>query len=275
MIDLHCHSHFSDGELSPPALLQKAVEANVRVLALTDHDTIEGLSSLQEAARGSTVKIVNGIELSTRWKKYDIHIIGLNINLSNDHLCTLIERQNEGRKERARQISKRLLVIGVQDAYEKASIIAGHERVGRPHFAQVLINEGLVFDVKSAFKRFLGQGKPAYIPTPWASIEEAVSIINAAEGQAVLAHPMKYALTRLKLHELISAYKAAGGDGMEVISGDSTVSESIESAGLCMRYELLASTGSDYHGDNLSRIALGQQRALPINCTPIWHKWTI
>jgi predicted metal-dependent phosphoesterase TrpH len=275
MIDLHCHSHFSDGELSPSALLNKAIDARIKILALTDHDTTDGLMSLHQAAHEHDIKIINGIELSVRWKKYDIHIIGLNIKPDEQGLCRLIAQQNENRIARARQIAERLLECGIEDAYQKASEIAGHGRVGRPHFAQVLINEGRVVDMKTAFKRFLGQGRAAYVQTAWISIEDAVDGIVQAGGQAVIAHPLKYALTRSKLHELIIAFKAAGGVGMEVISGAMTVVEVNELAGLCTRFELLASTGSDYHGDTLSRTALGRQRDLPVNCTPIWNQWTI
>lgn len=275
MIDLHCHSHFSDGELSPSALLAKALDSRVRVLALTDHDTTVGLLPLHEAARGSGITIINGIELSVRWKKYDIHILGLNINPAAEGMAVLIASQNEARVDRALKISECLAGCGVEDAYRKASEIAGHERVARPHFAQVLINEGMVRDMKAAFKRFLGRGKSAYVPTAWASIEDAVSAIIQAGGQAVIAHPLKYALTRSKLHELIEVFKEAGGVGVEVVSGDITVTHANELAGLCIRFGLLASSGSDYHGDTLSRVALGQQRALPVNCTPIWDQWNI
>lgn len=275
MIDLHCHSHFSDGELSPDALLSKAVQSRVRVLALTDHDTTAGIVSLREAALGSDITIINGIELSTRWKKYDIHIIGLNVDPKDENLSGLVKKQNESRIARALKIAECLAEVGIQDAYRKASEIAGHERVARPHFAQVLINEGKARDMKSAFKSFLGSGKSAYVCTAWATIEDAVAAIVSAGGQAVIAHPLKYKLTRSKLHELIDAFKSVGGVGIEVVSGDITVKDSNQLAGLCMRFGLLASTGSDYHGDRLSRVGLGQQRPLPVNCTPIWHQWNI
>jgi len=275
MIDLHCHSHFSDGLLSPVALFNKAADAQLQILALTDHDTVAGLALLTEAARHSKLKIINGIELSVRWKKNDVHIIGLNIDHEDAGLKGLIAQQTESRVLRAKQIADCLTPFGLENAYQKACEIAGHDRVGRPHFAQVLITEGLVRDAKTAFKRYLGRGKPAYVPTPWLSIDEAVEGIVHAGGQAVIAHPLKYSLTRSKLHELINAFIDAGGVGMEVVSGETTVTDVNEMAGLCMRYGLLASTGSDYHGDGISRIALGKQRQLPLNCTPIWHQWTI
>jgi len=151
--------------------------------------------------------------------------------------------------------------------------IAGHERVGRPHFAQVLINEGLVLDMKVAFKRFLGQGKPAFVPTLWASIDEVVLAIVHAGGQAVIAHPLKYSLTRSKLHELIQAFKEAGGLGIEVVSGEMTAVDIAQLVAICTRFDLLASSGSDFHSETGSRVGLGRQKPLPANCVPIWQQW--
>jgi len=275
MIDLHCHSHFSDGEFSPSILLSKAIDSRVRVLALTDHDTTAGLFPLHDAARGKDITIINGIELSVCWKKYDMPVLGLNINPDDGALCALIDKQNQSRISRAQQISECLAKYDIQDAYHKACEIAGHERVGRPHFAQLLIREGVVRDMKSAFTRFLGQGKVAYVRNAWTSVDDAVSAIIHSGGQAVIAHPLKYALTRSKLLELINAFKEVGGIGMEVVSGDVTIEQSKQLAELCRRSELFASTGSDYHSDRLSRVALGQQRALPVNCMPIWQQWNI
>ena len=272
MIDLHCHSHFSDGALSPESLLAKAVDAGIRILALTDHDTTAGLSLLHDAARDANIIIINGIELSTRWKKHDIHILGLNIRPDDGGLRALIEQQNESRITRAKTISDCLANVGVKDAYQKACELAGHERVGRPHFAQVLVNEGRVVDIQSAFKRYLGRGHSAYVPTNWLSIDAAVEGIISAGGQAVLAHPLKYKLTRSKQHALIGEFKQAGGVAIEVVSGEMTVSQISELAGLCLRFELLASTGSDFHHE-MSRVRLGRQQPLPLNCTPVWHEW--
>lgn len=274
MIDLHCHSHFSDGALSPDSLLKKAIDARLHMLALTDHDTTAGLSELHHAATEANIKIINGIELSTRWKKHDIHIIGLNIIPDDPSLCALVVQQNESRIARAQAISDRLADMGVHNAYQKSCEIAGHERVGRPHFAQVLINEGLVPDMETAFKRFLGRGRGAYVSTDWLSVEAAVKGIIQAGGQAVIAHPLKYKLTRTKLHALIDEFKLAGGVALEVVSGEMAMPQINETAGLCLRFGLLASTGSDFHHDR-SRIGLGQQHQLPVNCTPIWHDWNI
>ncbi len=275
MIDLHCHSHFSDGLLSPDLLLAKALEAGVRVLALTDHDTTAGLTSLHLAAIDCPIQVINGIELSVRWKMNDIHIIGLMIDPQHEDLVSCVLQQEESRIARAKEIGACLAIIGVTDAYQKACDYAGHERVGRPHFAHVLVEEGVVPDMKHAFQRYLVRGRPAFVPTTWLSLEDVVETIIKAGGQAVIAHPLKYKLTRSKLHALIRAFKDAGGVGMEAVSGQMTAPQVMEVVGLCSRFELLASTGSDYHGDKVSRIGLGRQLPLPAGCTPIWHEWAI
>jgi predicted metal-dependent phosphoesterase TrpH len=273
MIDLHCHSSFSDGALSPQALLAKAVHAGITMLALTDHDTVEGVRVLKQG--DLPLAFIPGIELSVRWKKVDIHVLGLNIDIEHPLLNALIEQQNTNRLERSHLIAERMAALGIDQAFEKACQIAGHERIGRPHFAQVFINEGKAADIQSAFKRYLGRGRPAYVPTPWISITEAVEGISAAGGHATLAHPLKYRLTRTKLNELLLDFKQAGGRAVEVVSGESTALQAQEVAGLCMRFQLLASTGSDFHSEASSRISLGRQRELPLNCMPVWHQWTI
>ncbi|KTC65933.1 TrpH protein (plasmid) [Legionella adelaidensis] len=273
MIDLHCHSHFSDGELHPNDLYLKARQNGVKTLALTDHDTVDGVRLLQKAATDNTIQIISGIEFSTRWKKHDIHIVGLNIDINSAALNTLINRQKESRLQRAIHIAERVEAIGIKDALEKAKAISGHEGIGRPHFAKVFVNEGLARDMQDAFKRYLGRGRKAYVHTPWISIEEAVEGILQAGGAAVLAHPLKYSLTRTKLNELIQAFKMAGGTAIEVISGAMKTDQIKDMCALCNRFNLLASTGSDFHGEKLSPVSLGQQPLLPLNCNPVWQNW--
>jgi len=273
--DLHCHSLFSDGALSPDELVKRAVKAQVDLLALTDHDSIAGVALLLEAAHHQPIQIVTGIELSVRWKLIDIHIVGLHVDIHHPGLTALIDRQNEQRVARAKQMVEQLQLLGIKDLYQKACEVAGHERIGRPHIGQVLVNEGVVDSITTAFKRYLARGRPGYVATSWLNIHEAVSGILSSGGQAVIAHPLKYKLTRSKLRVLIDEFKAAGGVGIEVISGEMTVTQISEMAGLCARFELYGSTGSDFHNDNYSRIKLGQQASFPLNCKPIWEKWNI
>jgi predicted metal-dependent phosphoesterase TrpH len=274
IVDLHCHSECSDGKLSPALLCKKALAAGVQCLALTDHDTTAGLSALHAAAHGTGLQIINGVELSTRWKLHDIHILGLRINPDLPDFQACIAEQTIRRIERAQAIAQRLsTLLGIENIYEKACAYAGHARVGRPHLAQVLVQEGVVNTTQIAFKRYLVRGRPAYVPIAWLGLADAIEAIVAAGGQAVLAHPLKYQLTRSKLHELINAFKTCGGAGIEVVSGATTAVAMQEMAGMCHRYELLASSGSDYHGDGVSSVGLGQQMPLPLQCIPIWQEW--
>lgn len=273
MIDLHCHSHYSDGLLSPHDLIERAVKANISLLALTDHDSMEGLPALRTAASGLPIHIIPGIELSVTWKKYDLHILGLNVDDTHPLLLDVIRQQNEARIARAEAIGAALLRCGIQHAYEKACELAGHSRIGRAHYAQLLLKEGMVQEQQKAFTQYLGRGKLAYVPSNWISLHDAVEVICAAGGQAVIAHPLKYKLTQMKLQELISCFKQAGGVGMEVVSGEILERDIQILAKLCNKFDLLASSGSDFHGEGMSRVGLGRQKALPLSCIPIWRDW--
>ncbi len=274
MIDLHCHSFFSDGTLSPADLLKKAEHAQVTMLALTDHDTVDGVYQLLKLDIPENLRFIPGIELSTRWKKYDVHILGLGLDPLNPELKKIIALQTASRHSRSQQLALRLQALGIENALAKARLISGHDRIGRPHFAQVLVDEKRVSDRAAAFRQILGRGRPGYVVTNWIDIEQAVTVIHQAGGKAVIAHPLKYQLTRTKLQELITHFKEVGGDGLEVVSGEITQSQIQEVAGLCARYNLSASTGSDYHGDGISRVMLGKQRLIPAHCLPVWQQWS-
>lgn len=272
MIDLHCHSTFSDGLLTPAELIKLAQKNNLKTLALTDHDTIDGIMPLKESAKGQNIQIINGIEFSAKWKKYDIHILGLNIDIFSSVLKESILLNENLRKERAKNISQLLSKLGIKNSYDRVLEIAGHKNIGRPHFAQFLLEENLVSDFQEAFKKYLARGRKAYHPSKWLSVEHIINTINLANGKAILAHPCKYRLTRLKLHELIKTFKEAGGAGIEVVSGQMMQWQIDELAGFCNRYALMASTGSDFHGHPLA-LSLGKQAKLPENCQPIWDNW--
>jgi 3',5'-nucleoside bisphosphate phosphatase len=275
IVDLHCHSNFSDGKLTPEELFARAIDAQVKIFSLTDHDSIDGIKRLHLAKNCDKISIINGIEFSVRWKKYNIHILGLNIDIENSNLSEIISLQKESRILRAEQISSLLADCGVQNAYEKAHNIAKHDNIGRPHFAAVLVNEGVVSDMQAAFRQYLGEGKKAFVRTAWISLEQAVRVIRDSGGNAVIAHPLKYKLTRTKLHELINDFKLAGGDGIEVISGEMNNLDIQTLVNISLKFDLLASTGSDFHADKMSRVAIGRQKPLPAICTPVWDKWSL
>lgn len=274
MIDLHCHSTFSDGVLSPEALVHKAIGNQVQLLSLTDHDTYAGYDDIKKACQNTNITLIPGIELSVRWRKHEIHMLGYQFQI-DENMSQLVSFQNESRIARAKLIGERLEAIGIEKAYQKACELAGHARAGRLHFAKILLEEGRVRDLQSAFRQFLGRGKGAYIPSPWIQLEDAAAQLKKSNGQAVIAHPLKYGLTRTKLHELMAEFKSFGGAGVEVVSGEITNYQANELAGLATRFGLLASSGSDFHSDKGSVIQLGRQMLLPKGCTPIWHDWTL
>lgn len=276
MIDLHCHSQYSDGLHTPEELVQMAVSQGVRYLALTDHDSVSGLEAIHEVCSkiDSSLQIINGIELTVSWKKQVLHLLGLHL-LQPEKMKGLIIKQHELRKERARQIAGRLEALGMKNVFEQVQAIAGHDHIARPHFARLLLEKGWVRDIQTAFKRYLTRGKPAYVPTAWVSMEEGVDAIHQAGGLAVLAHPCQYNFTRTKLNECFETLKSCGGDGIEVVSGDSSPKQIKEMKAACDEYDFLASSGSDFHGKGLSKIAMGQQAPLPEGCRPVWQDWGI
>lgn len=273
MIDLHCHSNYSDGLDSVDELIIKAMAANIKMLALTDHDTLAGIDSLIEAKikHRADIKIIKGIELTLQWRKYAVHVLGLNLQ-DTAQLDEIIKSQQQLRLERAKLISAKLEELGVKDAFEKVSTLTD-KIPARPHFAQLLVAEKVVASENLAFKNFLGQGKRAYIPMQWPSLEEGIRIINKARGDALLAHPLKYKFTNTKLHEIIQDFVKAQGSGIEVISGAMKLGDKKILMNICNKYKLLASTGSDYHGVSRSIVKLGCQEELPLQCIPIWSKW--
>ena len=269
--DLHCHSHFSDGVLSPEMLIARAKEREVNVLALTDHDTIAGLVLARQAADECGITLINGIEFSSQWGKGGVHIVGLGLNLESMELLAAIEHQQQARVTRADQIAARLAKAGIVGALEGAQIIAGEAAVGRPHFAQYLVNVGVVNNINAAFKKYLGAGKPADVKYQWPDMAMVIGWIHAAGGVAVLAHPCKYDLTRTKMCALVADFAKAGGDALEVISGQQASAMTTDLARIAAAYDLAASCGSDFHYPNHAWQELGNFNNLPDNCKPVWQ----
>lgn len=252
-------------------LLSRAKERDVNVLALTDHDTIAGLILAQQAADECGITLINGIEFSSQWGKGGVHIVGLGVDVSSAVLKEAIEHQHHARVNRAEQIAARLAKAGIVGALEGAQVIAGDALVGRPHFAQYLVNVGVVNNINSAFKKYLGAGKPADVKYQWPDMPTVINWIHAAGGVAVLAHPYKYDLTRTKVCALVSAFAQVGGDALEVISGQQASAMTTDLAKIAAVNNLAASCGSDFHAPNHPWQELGNFSELPENCRPVWQ----
>jgi len=271
--DLHTHSTASDGTLTPSELIALAAARGVDVLALTDHDTLDGLASAWTAAGAAGLILSPGVEISVTWSGRTIHIIGLGIDCRNQALRGGLAGLSAYRRRRAEEISRRLARKGINGAFEGAGAFSKGRLIGRTHFARFLVQQGYAPDERTVFKRYLVKGKLGHVAGDWAGLETAVGWIRGAGGQAVIAHPGRYGFTRAKLLRLIGQFKELGGVGIEVVSGSHTRDECLLFARYAQENRLLASVGSDFHGPGNPRTGLGGKALLPSFCTPIWADW--
>ena len=271
--DLHSHSTASDGTLQPAQLVRAADAAGVAVLALTDHDTTAGVAEARETAAGLNIEVLAGVEISVTWSGQTVHIVGLGVDPGNQALQAGLHSLREFRDWRAKEIGRRLEKSGIDDAYQDALKLSNGILVSRTHFARMLVERGIVEDERKVFKRYLVKGKPGYVAGDWASLEAALGWIHAAGGEAAIAHPARYKMTRTKLRRLFAEFKELGGEAVEVISGSHSRDDAVAMAKHAADFELLSSAGSDFHNPETPWIALGRLPTLPSGCRPIWERW--
>ena len=274
IFDLHTHSTASDGLLSPEQLLDRAVDNGVSHLALTDHDTVAGVEQLQNVADFSSrwpINLVPGVEISASIDGQPYHIVGLWLDPTAGVLKNFLVQQQNLREQRGAMIGLKLERAGIIGALAGAKKIAAGASLSRPHFAQYLVQEGHCDKLQQAFKRWLGQGKPADVKITWPSVSDVVSVIHDAGGLAVFAHPDKYGLTKTRLCKALAAFKAVGGDGLELISGhqDKPVTDYL--LRLSHTFELACSMGSDFHSPQQHWSDIGCHKALPVTAIPVWQ----
>ncbi|MFC4157769.1 3',5'-nucleoside bisphosphate phosphatase [Chitinimonas lacunae] len=273
-VDLHSHSNVSDGMLPPREVVARAAERGCRLFALTDHDDLRGLAAAAEEARARGLRFVNGVEISVSWRKHTLHIVGLDIDPDNPVLNAGLASLREGRDGRAVRMAEALAEAGIPDTLAGARRFADNpEMIGRAHFARHLIERGVAKDMKAVFKRYLARGKPGYVAHDWASLADAVGWIRAAGGIAVIAHPGRYEFGKQTMLELIAEFKAAGGQGIEVVSGSHGPDDYARFAQLAREHGLLASVGSDYHATGEGAREPGVMPDLPHGCDPVWRDW--
>ena len=268
--DLHNHSYFSDGFLSPREVVRLASEANCDLFSLTDHDTTHGSVEAKHEADKLGLNLVHGVEISAFWRNSAIHIVGLGIDINNDELQSGLEFNQTLRKERAKKIALDLRRFGIKDALEKAQKISGGYMLTRTHFAQMLIQEGYCKDMKSVFRSYLTGRKPGGVRVEWRDFEEVIKWIQSAGGKALIAHPFRYKLTQTKIKNMLIDFKEANGDGFEVVNANISKEEISLSDQWSEDYNLLASVGSDFHGWPNQRVQIGNLADLPNNSRAIW-----
>ncbi len=272
-IDLHCHSTVSDGALHPADVVHRAAQRGVDVLALTDHDELDGLAPARAAAAEAGIRFIDGVEISVTWRGKTIHIVGLNIGRGLHGLGGELKKVRAGRLDRAARMSEDLARAGRKGALEGALRFAENpDMVGRTHFARFLVEAGVVPDTKSAFHRFLVPGKPGYVPIEWATLDNAVRWIVEAGGQAVLAHPGRYELSARALDDLVAQFRVAGGEGIEVVTGSHSPDQYALFGEMARKHGLAASRGSDFHGPGEGG-EFGSLPPLDASLPAIWARW--
>jgi len=272
--DLHCHSTVSDGVLPADVVVRRAAANGVSVLALTDHDELAGLAVAAEVARDAGIRFIPGVEVSITWGDITIHIIGLGIDPGNVLLAGNLDRMRTSRGRRAERIAAEFDALGITGTLQGAYAYAENPQlIGRAHFARFLVARGVARDVAAVFKHYLVRGKPGYVPQQWAELADAVAWIRASGGRAVVAHPGRYKLSRDELRRFLAEFKAAGGEGIEVVTGSHSPEQYGEFARLAREFDFLASRGSDFHGPEESHVDLGRLPPLPADLKPVWHDW--
>ena len=249
IIDLHTHSTFSDGTLTPSEIVKLAEEKLIKVIAITDHDTIEGLDEFQKY-NSNYVEKVNGIEISVQMKDFNFHMVGLFLDYNNEEFKEKIDYLKKARIERNMKIINKLHTLGYKIEYEELKKIAKGE-IGRPHISQILLEKKYFNDKKDIFDKLLKKGAPAYFDkfryTPKIAIE---LIKDKAKGVSILAHPGLLPFKRKDKIKIIKTLKELGLDGIEVYYSEHTADETDFLKKLAEDLNLVISGGSDFHGEN-------------------------
>ena len=257
MIDLHSHSVYSDGSDTPAELVEIAKKTGLSALALTDHDTVAGVNEAIEAADGSDLEIIPGVELSTFYKKHEIHVVGLYIDHDNRYFRKELGQIRFIREERNRKMCAKLHMMGVDIDYDNMVDIYKSNMITRAHIADYLMEKGYISTRKEAFEKYIGPHCPAFIQWEKISVIKGIRLIRASGGVPVLAHPVAYKMDDEGLDELVRTLKENGLIGMEVYYSTNSRSFTDKSLNLCKKYDLLPSGGSDHHGRTKPLIRLG------------------
>lgn len=251
--DLHCHTTMSDGTFTPTELVEEAARRGLAAIAVTDHDSVDGIEEALQAARGTQVRVVPGVEISTDVSDGEVHILGFCINYKNEGLLGLLESQRESRMRRAEQMLKKLAALGISLNKEDVLEHAGEGAVGRPHIAAAMVRAGYVLTWDEAFAHYIGFHSPAYVSRSKLTPFEAVEAILAAQGVPVLAHP-----GLADKDEMIPGLVECGLGGIEVFYPHHTQAQQKRYESIADEYGLIATGGSDCHGPlSQSGVVLG------------------
>lgn len=254
LCDLHIHSYYSDGALSPEELVRKSEQAGLSAISITDHDTVEGLGEAIESAESSSIEMITGVEFNIREEGKDIHLLGYLFDYRDRKLVDLLSSLKEARKSRAESIIRKLVGAGIKIDIEEVRLLSDRGTVGRLHIARVLLERGYVTDIQEGFSRYIGEGRPAFVPRIILKAADMVSLVRNAGGVAVWAHPG--ALIRNR--DLVKTLVDSGISGIEALhpNHNADIVEKIRS--VAREKGLVTTGGSDYHFDEAMKAAIGE-----------------
>lgn len=254
-IDLHMHTNASDGALSPTQLVEAALERGLDVISVTDHDTLKGVRPAMDAAAGSALRVLPGVELSGLHEGHSLHLVAYGFDADSEVLDVRLRSLSMGREERARLIVDLLAKMGAPIPWERVTEL-GRNTIARPHIARVLIEEGHARDVPDAFGRFIGDGCPAYLPSARLTVQEAIALVREAGGEVALGHPLIKG-RELDVEALLPVLREAGLTGIEVYHSEHDTAATAYLRALAASEGLWWCGGSDFHGPTKPQAPLG------------------
>ena len=287
-IDLHCHTHYSDGTYGPTEVIQRAHAAGIKVLALTDHDTLAGIDEARVAATACDMQIINGVEIScehtlsggygkNKSTNKIVHVLGLDFT-DREKMDATLQQLQESRATRGQKITEKLselLDINYDELWQAVldKVGGNPQAVGRAHIGQVLFERGEVKTVQKAFDKYLADNKPAYVAIEALTMQHGIELIHACGGQAVLAHPTRYQLSATRVRKLIEEFAQLGGDACELPANSEPISTRRMVDRSIAEHNLVTSIGSDFHGSNMPWRRLGDVPVLTAEQKGIWESF--
>ncbi|MFC3852877.1 PHP domain-containing protein [Salinispirillum marinum] len=272
-VDLHCHSLHSDGALPIATLLERAEHAQLHFFSVTDHDTLQGQAEALAMAEHCNLNYITGVEWSAVWGSYLVHVVGLDFDPEAPASVAAVEQQARSRRRRAQRIASKLEREGYTGVKEWLSTQTNVESIGRPHIAAFLVASGQAKSSAHLFKSVLGAGKVGDVKTEWPDLRDVVSWIRDAGGQAVLAHPHRYKMTRTKRGQMVADFAAYGGQAIEIGVPGVLPEMRQHLVALAQEHALMGSSGSDFHHDEQRWLSLGKVPPLPKDITPVWTRF--
>lgn len=275
-IDLHCHTIFSDGALTPYELINRAAANGVDLLSITDHDTINAYEEASEAAKDLGIHLIPGCEISASWRHLPfVHILVYEFDLENSVLKDQIDNLQKNRYYFALETDKRLISIGLPSILDEVldSVNHNYNMLFRTSFAKILVKKGICSDIKEAKEKYFISGKPGYVDAKFPTITEIIEWANKSNAKTVLAHPGQYEITSNT--ELLDYFRLVGGNALEVSSGSHTIEQNEYYQNYCKKYNFTASMGSDFHSEIYKGIDIGKCYSLKSDLKKLWETFNI